>query len=482
MYGLGWVIKKVTQVFPDPGIFGWHPLGFINDGLNALGGALEQQALANIYIVAAPIMTLARYGAGLVTRVVNLYSTLHNTGASIINGVIPRAVSEAEHRAASDIVRLDGQIVGDARTAFDAMVGIDTPGLAGGFIPQAEQSPTLGAQIAGVGAYSLFHSGHYTDAASRTLTQKIETETAKVAAQAQTNLQRLNADITARLAGDAAILSTLTHDVTVTLPQDIASKVAQAQAQDAQALNAVNARLQSEIDTINGQIVDLTSRVKADEALLLTARQNIATLQSQERDLVDKIAQAQAQDAQALAQAQAQDAQALAQAQAQNYKQLQSTRQTLQTSISQQQQLITKAQQDIYSNTTAIQDAQQRLTGISNTLGPVQKAQQLNSLQLAPFEALGATALPVLLQTLTSTLNQVKTKLDTCVVETCDPTSPQNIKNVLKDLLGLLTAGAEIGFISEAIHNPIGVADAMAPLIDGINSAASDTLSVLLSL
>jgi hypothetical protein len=460
MYAAGWILKKITQVFPDPGIFGWHPLGFINDGLSALSKALEDQALANIHIIAAPILTLARYGAALVSRVVNIYSSLHNMGARIIGTVVPEAVGQAAQNAASDIVRLDQQIVSDGVAAIVNMEQLSTPNAARAFVPGASRSRNLSAEITGVGAAALSHAGNYTDQTAHHLETTIQQQTAKVAAEAQAQITQLNKQLTQRLTVDENVLATLTHEVDVTLPNEIATKVAEAQATEQQRLTATAQQLQGEIDGVQQQIDALKTRISQDENAIRNAEQSIADLHAQEQRDIAAIQQTLGNDV----------------------AKIQQVEQATQAKIDAQQQQITDAQNRININTGAISGLSTKITGISNTLGPVQAAQQLNTLQLAPFEIAGSVALPTVLATLTSTLKQVKTKLDTCAVETCDPTSPNNIRNVLKDLLGLLTAGAEIGFIAEAIRDPIGVADSLRPIVDGINSTASDTLSVLLSL
>ncbi len=147
-----------------------------------------------------------------------------------------------------------------------------------------------------------------------------------------------------------------------------------------------------------------------------------------------------------------------------------------------QRQLIVTAQSDILSNITSIQDLNTKITGISNTLAPVQAAQQLNTTQLAPFEGIGAVALPTVLATLSSIINNIKTKVDECMVDNCDTTSPNNIRNVLRNLLGLMSAAGEIGFIAEAIRDPSGTANALAPILDSIDSGANTTWDALIGL
>jgi len=150
--------------------------------------------------------------------------------------------------------------------------------------------------------------------------------------------------------------------------------------------------------------------------------------------------------------------------------------------IAAQQATITAAQVDIATSTTAISDLETQITGVSDTLGPVRAAQQLNTSQLAPFEVIGAVALPTVLATLSATLSSLKTQVDTCTVDNCDTTNPNNIRNVLRDLLALFVATAEIGFIAEAVKDPIGTASALAPGLDAIDASAFSLLNNLLSL
>jgi len=123
-----------------------------------------------------------------------------------------------------------------------------------------------------------------------------------------------------------------------------------------------------------------------------------------------------------------------------------------------------------------------KITGISDTLGPLHDQVNLNTAQLAPFEAVGAVALPTLLATLGSTLNKLKTKVDECMVDNCDTTSPNYLKTALLHLLVGLTDVAELAFLAEAIHDPVGVANAISPSLEAVDAGAVATLNALLSL
>jgi hypothetical protein len=90
--------------------------------------------------------------------------------------------------------------------------------------------------------------------------------------------------------------------------------------------------------------------------------------------------------------------------------------------------------------------------------------------------------LTAVVATIATSIKNIQTQIDTCLVDNCDQTKPNNIHNILKDILGAITAASEIAFIAEAVHDPLGTANLLAPTLDGIDSAAVATLNALLDL
>jgi len=272
----------------------------------------------------------------------------------------------------------------------------------------------------------------------RDTTQAIADSASKVKSHDAAALAKVNHDLIVMLQGDESLLSQLATTVNVQIPLEIAVAVDKAVATENQRLTATASTLQSEIDCIQPQITSLTGIVSSNEAAIVTAQTNIAALQGQ--STIDEQA------------------------------------------IAAEQATIAQAQADIATSTTMISTLHDQITGISSTLAPVHAAQLLNTSQLAPFEIAGSVALPTIIAALSGQLTKLQTKVDTCVVTTCDPASPNNIKNQIKDWLGMLSAAGELAFIAEAVQNPQGTADTLAPELNLIDSGAVDTLNALLSL
>lgn len=438
MYAGGWLLQKVARLFPNPGIFGWHPLNFMVEGITNLGVAWQHDALVVADVVKHYFMQPIRSILAIFQRIGNAISSAHNKIAQIVNVVIPTVAADVLERAATrtldEVENIKTQLSGAVERFADA----PSEGTAKTLIADAAKYGGIGWEVTAIAAGAVVAADETAKQLFTTANDNIATATAKVAQQAQDNLDAVQRQLVQQLTGDENTLSKLSQVVNVTLPQDIADKVQAAQSTEAKNLSNATSALQSEIDTIQGQITTLTNRITTDENTIATAKANITTLQNQSGDNTTAIATEQVQ--------------------------------------------IAKAQSDILSNITSIKDLNTQITGISNTLAPIQTAQQLNTSQLSPFEGVGDVMIPTVLATISSTLNNLKTKVDTCSVETCDPSSPLHIKNQLLSLLSLLTAAGEIGFIAEAINDPLGTANALAPLLDGIDSGAVSTWNAILGI
>jgi hypothetical protein len=143
---------------------------------------------------------------------------------------------------------------------------------------------------------------------------------------------------------------------------------------------------------------------------------------------------------------------------------------------------ITTATDDYNQLVITIDGLNNQITGISTTLDQVQAAQQLTTANYNAVTGLGATGLVATIAAITTWIGKTQTYLDECVVQTCDETKPNGLKNSLLALAALLTDAAEIAFIAEAIGDPEGTANALAPSLDAIASGAIDTWDALLDL
>lgn len=393
-YAFGWLLRQVASYFPNPSIFGWHPLNFIVSGINYMGKQFETSAQGLGLDIAHVLVYPWRQLLGLFQRSGNATAAAHNKVATLHNETIPQARHDA---------------VVSANTYTDSVVHTFTTQLDAAITKMHQDTARAIADAKAA----------------------IESSTAQA-------LARVDHDLVVQLAGDENTLALLVNTINTAIPVEIATAVNNATAAENQKLAAASSQIQAEIDAVQGQISTLTSQVARDTTTISVAQANVATLQS--ATSVDEAA------------------------------------------IEAQRQIIANAQIDIATSTTTIADLNNKITSISDTLGPVHAAQLLNTTQLSPFEGIGMVALPVAVGLLASEITKIKTKIDTCLVETCDPVSPRNIKNVLMGLLGALSAAGELAFIAEAITNPLGTANVLAPTLDTIDAGAVATLNALLSL
>lgn len=253
-----------------------------------------------------------------------------------------------------------------------------------------------------------------------------------------TALASVQSELVRQLQGDATALAQLATTVTTTVPLEIATAVQQATATEQQRLTATATGLQQQIDAISATISATTAKIDATQATIATLQTQVTNLQSQPAPDTNQITALQTQ--------------------------------------------ITDLQGEVTTDVTAISDLNTQITGISNTLAPIHAAQQLNTAQLLPFEIGGAIGLATLVATMAKEITTIRTKLDTCVVDNCDPSKPNNIKNVLMGLLSTLSAAGELAFIAEAVTQPTQTADTIAPGLDTIDATAVTLLDALLSL
>lgn len=437
-YVTGWLLTKIAEVFPNPSLFGWHPLGFIRDGVAALGNQFESSAKGLGETIAGPLIQPIRQLVGLFQRVTNATASAHNKVARVVTHTIPDSLKGLEQQAQQYVDQQVKVIDGAAQQAVASLTPPPTEAEARQIIAEAAGRDSLVWAFAALAATAIVSTDEYARSLFDQTGTDITTAVGDAEQKAKDAIAALQRSLVTQLSTDEATLSAIATTVNTTIPAEIATKVNQAVATENQQLTAASTTLSNQIAALQAQVTAATAAIQANEQAIAAAQANIAQLQ-----------QAATVDEQAIAT---------------------------------EQQAIATAQLNIATEQQAITSINTQITAISNTLAPIHAAQQLNTAQLAPFEAPGAIALPAALAAISLTLHQLKTKVDTCTVDTCDPNSPNNIRNVLKDLLGLLTAGAEIGFIAEAIRDPLGTANALAPILETVDSSAVATLDALLSL
>jgi hypothetical protein len=437
-YVFGWILQRVGEGFPNPSIFGFRPLNFILVGItsigNKIGNAATQQAEFVINILIQPIRMLV----GLFGRAVNAIAGAHDKTARIVQHTVPTALQNAKDYTDQQLTDYQNVIAGDAETALAAMQPPPDIAQARQIIANANQYGTLVWRLEALAAGAIIAAGTYTDNTATQTQAQIAAAKAQAETDAQNAIKSAQADLISRLTGDETTLSAISNELVTTIPNEIATQASENTATENQALTAQVSGLQSQITALQSQITTLANQNATATVAITNATATLNELQAQGE--LDEGA------------------------------------------IAQQQQIITAAQTTIANNTTAISDLYTQMTSISDTLAPIQAQQQLQASQISTINTDLDLTIPAALATLSTTLTNLKTQVDECSVDNCDTTNPNNIRNVLRDLLALFTATAEIGFIAQAINDPLGTANALAPILDSIDSSALSTLDLLLEL
>jgi hypothetical protein len=248
----------------------------------------------------------------------------------------------------------------------------------------------------------------------------------------------LQQSIMARIAEDQNVLAEIQTEIATEMPLEVAAAAAAANATEDNALSAHATTLQATLDTLHAELGAKLQAVATNKAIITADEQYLAQeLISPNPDL-SAVASLEAQ--------------------------------------------ITQARVDIATSITGIETLESQITGISDTLGQIHTTQVLRTSNLTPTNITAITALATVVGVMAKTLWNLKTKVDTCVVDNCDQTNPNNIHNVLKKILEDVTAAAEIGYVASAIADPVGFADAQAPIMEGVDSTAVGLLNSILGL
>lgn len=437
-YVIGWILQKVGQYFPNPSIFGFHPLQFLRAGItdlgNQLAGAAEDEAKFVIDILIQPIRVLA----GLFGRIINGISFAHNKVARVVQDTVPSAIATAKAYTDTQVVDQQQAVAGAAEQALAQLDPPPTVAQAHAILANAARYGTLVWQFEAVAAAAIISAATYADNTQTQSAAQIAQAKTDAENAAKTAIANLQSSLLTQLSGDEATTSALAQVVNYTLPVEIDGAVAAATAAETSAVNSQISGLQDQITGLKSQIATLTNQSATAQSAIATAQATIDTLQNQSD--VDEGA------------------------------------------IAEQRAIIASATATIATNATAISDLYTQMTSISDTLAPIQSAQQLQAAQVNVLSNDVDVLLPTAIATIATGLQSLKTQVDECMVDNCDTTNPNNIQNVLKGLLGLLSAAAEIGFIAEAVKDPTGTANALAPLLDSLGATGIDTLNALLSL
>ena len=393
-YIVGKIMVFIGKHFPNPSLFGWHPLNFILKGVQDMGQAMVDTAQLVMRPIVALLLTPIHLIESLFQRTTNTIAGAHNKTTTLHNVTIPQAqrdaVATSNNYTDTELIALRDNLT----TAIDKL-RTDT-----------------------------------TNAIADVRTAAINDTKSEFAA--------LDTQLLAKLAGDEATVATLASEIQTTLPAEIQTAVNDAKAAEQQQLNATAANLQSQITSLNQQIATAQAGIASAVQTITSAESTLAQL---EANGVTTGAEIQA----------------------------------LQTTI-------TTATDDYNQLVQTVTDLNNQITGISQTLGTVQSAQQLTTTTDNTITALGATGLVAVVAAIATKLTSLSNYVDTCVVQTCDETKPTGLKPSLLALLALLTDAAEIAAIAAMVKDPVGSADALAPTLDTIATGAIDTWDALLSL
>lgn len=394
VYGVGKILVYVGRYFPNPSIFGWHPLNFIQAGIQDTGKGLVAAADIIIDPIVALFLTPVHLVTALFQRVTNAIASAHRKIGTLFNTTIPQARHDAVVTSENYTDQSVSALTVDLQNQISQLRTDTTNAIA-----VAKGEAILGAQAA-------------------------------LTATEQQLLQRV--------ANDETIMAAITTEIQTTLPDDIAKQVSDAQAAEQQQLTATANNLQANINGIANQIATANGQIATTIAEITSLQTQLDALGPETPDNAAEITALQTQ--------------------------------------------IATATDDYNQLVVTVDDLNNQITGISSTLGQVTAAQQLTTSQINGITALGATGLVAVIATLATQINKIQTEIDTCLVDNCDQTKPNNIHNVLKDILAGITAAAEIAFIAGAIKDPEGTANVLAPTLDEIDDTATSTLNALLEL
>jgi predicted nucleic acid-binding Zn-ribbon protein len=236
IYCVGKILIFVGRYFGNPGVFGWHPLNFIQAGIQDVGRGLVSVADGIIDPIIHLIMTPVHLLLGLFQRSGNATASAHNKIASVVNTHIPAAELAAEQEAAkytdTSIATLDSDLSAKITDANNTI---------------ADLQRSLPAMIAS-GATAAFAT--------------------------------IDADLLSRLSKDENAMAAISTEIATQLPLEIQTAVSDAQATEQQALTAATTQLQSQITAINTQIGTVQGQIATTLATITALQTQLNTLES----------------------------------------------------------------------------------------------------------------------------------------------------------------------------------------------------------
>lgn len=434
--GFEWIVRFITEHIPNPSIFGYHPLGFIAQGFNAGANVVLQMNDSVVLHLRNVIIAIVHQLVSVFSRDARAVGHVLGITSHLFRVVIPGAASDATNNANTHSDQQIAELHTEVDQAAANIEQFHNPQSAQTFIDDYHRFGGVTYALDAIAGEAILEASTLANNALTQAKSYADQAEADAKSYADANLSRVEADLVKSIQGDEIVLQNLSQTIAVTVPAEIANAVADSYNKEQSNLQDAVNTINTEIASLQGQINDLQTRIANDEQVIASNVSKLLTLQS-----------AESQDAQVITAA---------------------------------QQAITSAQFDILSSQKAIDDIQTNIQEQGTQLQQLQTQQQLNTSELSPFEVTGAVTLTATLAALSASINAIKTELDTCAVTTCD--GPNNIANVLKSLLSSLLVAGEFGFFAEAISNPQGTANALEPILDSINTGATDLWSTILEI
>ena len=207
VYITGKILIFVGQHFPNPNILGWHPLNFVQAGLQRRRPSADRHGRPRDTPGGGALLTPIHLFKSIFQRVVNAIGSAHDKVATLHNETIPAAQLKAEQVAANYTDTSIGQLNADLQSR----------------IANAEQRIT-------------------------DLQQSIAVQ---IASGTSTAFQALDQNLLQRIQGDENIMSAITTEIATQLPLEIQTAVSDAQATEQQQLTSTADGLQDQIDSLS---------------------------------------------------------------------------------------------------------------------------------------------------------------------------------------------------------------------------------------
>jgi len=121
---------------------------------------------------------------------------------------------------------------------------------------------------------------------------------------------------------------------------------------------------------------------------------------------------------------------------------------------------------------------------IDAVIGPIEReiVDELKRVlgDIDPLRGLAALSIPAAIGLVASLVQTLARTVEDCAVSKCG--GPNDISNVLKSILGVVETGAEVGFLAEAITDPVGTERALQGAFEDAYHGAEDLFDALLHL